>query len=278
MSFAERRVAHGGRKPEQLSPVVKVLLILNIGLYFADELFFNRVIRHFGEFSILSSINDRKIWQFITFQFLHGSVLHIVLNSLGLFFFGPFLEQRMGSLKFLFFYLTCGIGGAAFFVLLVFIGILPAINIDASLVGASAGIYGIVIAVAVIAPALSVSLLFPPITLSMRRLALVAIVISIGIILFDIGNNQGGEAGHLGGAIVGFILIQLARVMGIEMKKKPRSRKRKYEPKIRPRTIVDLHAQTEVDEILDKISREGFQSLTDEERDLLHRASKNEQD
>jgi membrane associated rhomboid family serine protease len=178
----------------------------------------------------------------------------------------------------LFFYLTCGVGGAAFFVLLVFLGILPAIDLDASLVGASAGIYGIVIAVSVIAPEIHVSLLFPPITLSMRRLAFAVIAIAVGVILLDIGNNQGGEAGHLGGVIVGYILIRMAPLFGVDTKREPRPRRRYYEPKIRPRTIVDLQAQSEIDEILDKISREGFQSLTDEERDLLHRASKNEQD
>jgi len=278
MSFAERRVAHGGGMLDQLSPVVKVLLILNIGLYFADVLYFDHAIRKFGQFSIPTSVYEGRIWEFITFQFMHGSVGHIIANSMGLFFFGPFLERFMGSVRFLFFYLTCGVGGAAFFVLLVFLGILPAIDLDASLVGASAGIYGIVIAVSVIAPEIHVSLLFPPITLSMRRLAFAVIAIAVGVILLDIGNNQGGEAGHLGGVIVGYILIRMAPLFGVDTKREPRPRRTYYEPKIRPRTIVDLQAQSEIDEILDKISREGFQSLTDEERDLLHRASKNEQD
>jgi len=278
MSSEQRRVAHGGGMLDQLTPVVKVLLILNIGIYFADLLFFESAIVEFGRFTISRSIYEMQIWEFITFQFMHASVGHVLANSMGLFFFGPFVERWLGSMRFLIFYLTCGVGGAAFFVLLAYLGILPEMDFGASLVGASAGIYGIIIAVAFIAPNLQVSLLFPPITLTMRKLAIAVIAIAVGVILFGIGDNEGGEAGHLGGAIVGYMLIRMAPVFGVEMKRTTRRPKKHFEPKIRPRTIVDLQAQSEVDEILDKISREGFQSLTDEERDLLHRVSKNQQD
>ncbi len=278
MSSEQRRVAHGGGMLDQLTPVVKALLILNIGIYFADLLFFDLAILEFGRFTISRSIYQMQIWEFITFQFMHASVGHVLANSMGLFFFGPFVERWLGSLRFLIFYLTCGVGGAAFFVLLAYMGVLPELSLLSSLVGASAGIYGVIIAVAVIAPDLQVSLLFPPITLTMRKLALAVIAIAVGVILFGIGDNEGGEAGHLGGAIVGYLLIRMAPVFGVEMKRTPRRPRKYFEPKIRPRTIVDLQAQSEVDVILDKISREGFQSLTDEERDLLHRASKNKKD
>lgn len=269
---------HGGGVLEQLSPVVKVLLILNIGIYFADVLFYDLAIQNFGAFSINSAIFEGRIWEFITFQFMHGSVGHVLANSMGLFFFGPFVERWLGSLRFFVFYLACGVGGAAFFVLLTYLGVLPALSMVTSLVGASAGIYGIMIAVAVLAPHLQVTLFFPPITLTMRQLALSVIAIAVAVIVFGLGNNEGGEAGHLGGVIVGYILIRMAPLFGVDTRREIRRPRRYYEPKIRPRTIVDLQAQSEIDEILDKISREGFQSLTDEERDLLHRASKNEQD
>ena len=278
MSNSQGKVAHGGGMLAQLPPVVKAMLILNVGIYFSDILFFDNAITNFGAFSIGRAIFEKNIWEFITFQFMHGSVAHVLLNSLGLFFFGPFVERWLGSLKFLVFYLTCGVGGAAFFVLLTYLGILPAQSMDTPLVGASAGIYGTVIAVAVLAPHLQVSLLFPPITLSMRQLVLVVIVVAVGVIVFRIGDIAGGEAGHLGGAIVGFILIRMAPMFGVDIKHSPKRPRRFFEPKIRPRTVLDLHTQSEVDLILDKISREGFQSLTDEERDLLQRAANKEQD
>ncbi len=164
---------------------------------------------------------------------------------------------------------------------------LPGDGILTPLVGASAGLYGILVGVAVVAPSLKVSLLFPPVTLTMRQLALALMAISIGSILLQFGGNEGGEAGHLGGAIVGFFLIQSAVWSGRErnstrglrgvfsMQKGPR---KDIAPKIRPQTKVDLSSQSHIDDILDKISQHGFQSLTEEERDMLHQAAKNEKE
>ena len=282
----------------QLTPVVKWLLILNLGIYFADLLFFEKWISSECAFSIQSSITEKKVWQFITFQFIHGSVGHVLFNSIGLFFFGPWMERWWGSARFTFFYLACGVGGALFFSFLVFTGILPkevpvqladgsSFRIPmsvVSLVGASAGIYGILIGVAVIAPALKVSLLFPPVTLSMRQLSLILLAIAIGSILLKLGGNEGGEAGHLGGAIVGYLLIRAGLLWKRSgdgsgfLEKRSRGPRTDIEPKIRPRTMVDLRSRSEIDTILEKISKDGFQSLTEEERDLLHRAANNRQD
>lgn len=263
---------------DQLTPVVKWLLILNLGIYFADLLFFDFAIREFGAFSIASAMYGGRIWEFVTFQFIHGSVGHVLFNSIGLFFFGPWMERWWGAKRFLGFYLASGVGGAAFFVLLAYTGILPRVSEDSLLVGASAGIYGILVGVAMIAPSMRVSLLFPPVTLTMRQLALILMAFAVGSIVFQFGGNEGGEAGHLGGAIVGFLLMRHAMAGGSS---KPGFRRRKarpnIEPKIRPRTAVDLRGQDEIDEILDKISRDGFQSLTDEEKDLLHRAANKDQ-
>jgi membrane associated rhomboid family serine protease len=277
MGLPEREYSkRGGGMMGQLTPVVKALLILNLGIYFADLLLFDFAIRNQFAFAIQSALLEFRVWEFITFQFIHGSVGHVLFNCMGLFFFGPWMERWWGPRRFLFFYLICGIGGAVFYTSLVLAGALPGSGLQTGLVGASAGIYGILVGVAVIAPSLKVSLLFPPITLTIRQLAIALMAISVGIIVLHIGKNQGGEAGHLGGAIMGFVLMKTHGWMNwisraTARKGRPAS---DFTPKIRPRTIVDLHGQTEVDAILEKISREGFQSLTDEERDVLHRAAK----
>lgn len=257
----------------QLTPVVKWLLILNLGIFFADMLVFDLAIKKGFDFSIQTSLREFALWELITCQFIHADVGHVLFNCIGLFFFGPWMERYWGARGFLFFYLVCGMAGPLFYTLLALAGVLPPVG----LVGASAGIYGILVGVAVIAPSMPVSLLFPPITLTMRQLALALLAVSVGSILLKIGGNEGGEAGHLGGAIMGFVLMKKKVWMGW-MRGKTGSRRGRpasdFKPKIRPRTMVDLHGQSEVDAILDKISRDGFQSLTQGERDVLQRAAK----
>ena len=266
----------GGGLFAQLTPVVKWLLILNLGIYFLD-LFVkgdaeDGPLRRFGVFAIQSAVSEGRIWEFITFQFLHGNVAHVLFNCLGLFFFGPWMERWWGSLKFLIFYLLCGAAGAAFFTLLAMLGVVA----NSYLVGASAGLYGILIGVAVIGPNTRVALLFPPIELSMRQLVIALMIVSTGSILLKLGGNEGGEAGHLGGAILGFILMRFPKLLGrgssVEFAR-PGSISRTSAAKFRPRSVVEKDQDSAVDVILDKISREGFQSLTQDERDFLQKAS-----
>ena len=279
MGIADRDYERGDRREgggmfSQLTPVVKWLLIINISIYFVD-LFLNHSLRNFGAFAIQSAVFGGRIWEFITFQFLHGSVGHVLFNCAGIFFFGPWMERWWGAQKFLIFFLLCGVGGAVFFTLLVFLGVLPGDGLLTPLVGASAGIYGILIGVAVIAPNLRVALFFPPIELSMRQLAIAMLVISAGSILLKFGGNEGGEAGHLGGAIIGFLLMRYPQLLGGEpgveiIKPKIFT---SHPPKLRPRSDLEKTQDTAVDAILDKISSQGFQSLTQQERDFLQRVA-----
>jgi len=258
----------------QLPPVVKSLLFANVAIFFVD-LFIDHKMLDFGVFTIQSAIFQYHFWEFVTFQFLHGSLGHLLFNSMGLYFFGPWMERWWGSKKFLLFYLLCGCAGAVFFTVLMFLGLLPG-GMDSGMIGASAGIYGIFIGVAVVAPDLRVALLFPPIELSMRQLAIVLLVISIGAILLSLGGNEGGEAGHLGGAILGFILVRYPGLLGMPSRirlLRPAAPRPPFESKLKPRTRIRMDEDSAVDLILDKVSREGFQSLTDDEREILRQAS-----
>jgi membrane associated rhomboid family serine protease len=260
----------------QLTPVVKWLLVLNLGIYFLDLILAGnsarKPIREFGAFAIQSGIFEGRVWEFLTFQFMHGGAGHVLFNCMGIFFFGPWMERWWGSAKFTIFYLLCGVAGAVFFTLLTFVGVLLKANLATGLVGASAGIYGILIGVAVIAPNLRVQLLLPPVELSMRQLAIGLMMISVGSIVLKLGGNEGGEAGHLGGAILGFFLTRFPQLLG---KKSSSFSQPKVSaaPKIKPRTTIQIEQESQVDLILDKISRDGFQSLTEEERDILQKAS-----
>lgn len=277
MGIADRDYHRNDRREgsglfSQVTPVVKWLLIANLGIYFLD-LFLGNPLRNFGAFAIQSAVFELRVWEFVTFQFLHGSLGHVFFNCMGIFFFGPFLERWWGAKKFLIYYLLCGVAGAAFFTLLVFVGLLGD-SLQTPLVGASAGIYGILIGVAVIAPNLRVALLFPPIELSMRQLAIALMAISGGAILLKIGGNEGGEAGHLGGAILGYFLMRHPQLLGRGGDIiRPRRSAPPPLPKLRPRSALEMEQDSAVDVILDKISREGFHSLTAEEREFLQKAS-----
>ncbi len=256
-----------------LTPVVRGLLIANVAVFFVD-MFVGHPLLRFGTFTIPSAIYHFHIWKFFTFQFLHDSMGHLLFNSIGLFFFGPWMEKWWGSRKFILFYLLCGCAGAMFFTVLSLLGILPHVE-HVGLIGASAGIYGIFIGVAVIAPGLRVALLFPPVELSMRQLAIALLAISTGVILLGIGNNEGGEAGHLGGAILGFFLVRFPALLGGPLAMRPAANRSSQEfvSKLRPRSAITPGEDSAVDLILDKISREGFQSLTEAEREILRKAA-----
>ncbi len=280
-----RNRPQGGGFLSHLPPVVRGLLLANTGIFFLDYLVLARnsslqdpsgfpPLLEWGAFSVQSAILEFRVWEFVTFQFLHGSLGHLLFNCIGLYFFGPWMERWWGSRKFLWFYLLCGAAGAAFFTLLLALGIVPG-NFQSPIVGASAGIYGIFIGVAVIAPNLRVMLLFPPVELSMRQLAVILMAIATGIILLGLFDNEGGEAGHLGGAILGFLLVKYPRLLGVGDMPFFRSgrQRRSTDSKLRPRTSHLSDDDDEVDAILDKISRDGFQSLTDAEREVLRKAS-----
>ena len=197
------------------------LIILNVGVFILDKLLVPVLgsgqiiapgivinmtpLEFFGHFSAELGVFRGQIWRFVTFQFLHAGIGHLFFNMLALFFFGPLVERYLGRGRFIGFYLVCGIAGAATYLILWGTGWLVHSSI-VPLVGASAGIFGILIGAAKIAPNTTIMLLFPPIPMQLKTFAWVMLAIAAVTILTG-GHNAGGEAAHLGGAIVGMILM-----------------------------------------------------------------------
>lgn len=174
---------------------------------------------------------EGQVWRLITYQFVHANFGHILFNMWALYFFGPAVEYAMGPRRFLVFYLICGVAGALFSSLLAGMNLyttlpdLPQNELICNqiaafagydgfvrcwemipLVGASASIYGVMVACAFMYPDVTISLIFPPVTLRLRTFALIIIGIASATILFNL-SNAGGEAGHLGGIIMGALIM-----------------------------------------------------------------------
>lgn len=169
----------------------------------------------YGHFSTTRAIGSFEIWRFVTYQFLHGGLMHILFNMFALWSFGRLVEERIGARRYLAFYILSGIGGSLLYLLLSIGGqmyqhrvpfFLPGFPTD-TLVGASASIFGVLVASAYYAPNLIVSLIFPPVSMPLKVMVWIFIAIALLTVYAD-GNNSGGEAAHLGGAAVGYLLIR----------------------------------------------------------------------
>ncbi len=163
-----------------------------------------------GALTIGDGIAGGQIWRLITFQFLHGGLLHLAFNCYGLFLFGQMAERKIGRARFLAYYLLCGIGGGLGFVLLWASGIVDATQ-QTPLVGASAGLFGCIAAAMTLVPNRILQLALPPIDITIFRFGAVYLVLAAFIVIFHgdtTGSNAGGEAAHLGGAAVGFLLAR----------------------------------------------------------------------
>lgn len=165
-------------------------------------------LEQWGHFSVDLAIRHLQIWRFVTYQFLHANIQHLFFNMLGLYFFGPIIESYLGPKRYLAFYLLCGCSGAVVYTLLYYLGPLHQPGADmVPLVGASAGIYGVLVAAAVLAPNVTIVLMFPPIPMQLKYLAMIVVGVA-AFTAFTNGRNAGGEAAHLGGAVLGYYLIR----------------------------------------------------------------------
>lgn len=240
------------------------------------------LLHEYGHFSTYTGFQRLEVWRLVTFQFLHDptNILHIVFNMFGLWVFGPIVEEALGRKKYLAFYLMCGICGGLMYLFLNMLGALHlnlpgALTVDTKtpLVGASAGVFGVIVACAYVAPEARVQLLFPPIPLKMKWFAYGYVAIAAFNLLFG-GHNAGGDAAHIGGAIAGFFFIRnshhLADFFDIFGDSRPEGGKRKPRHRAAPGAPPD----DEIDRILAKVSQHGIQSLTAREKKKLEKASR----
>lgn len=290
-------------------PVLKSLIIINVVVYLIEN-FVLRVF-YFGNVSLaeyfikylylwpLGEGSNFFVWQLISYQFIHGGFMHLFFNLFALWMFGAELENLWGSRRFLFYYLLSGIGAG-----IIQLYIAPMFSTPAPTIGASGAIYGILLAFGLTFPDRPIFMfpLFIPIP------AKFFVLIFAGIeLLTGITSSGGGVAhfAHLGGALTGYLLIKFGDKTGlyrfIDNLFKPKQvtyhpgsagynyntyqtdRNYKYNYKEEPKQDVRINSyiidgevitQTRIDEILDKISSQGYTFLSDKEKRILSELSR----
>ena len=181
------------------------MIVINTAVFVLDEVAFDSKLKLLGYFSRYAAIDHLQFWRFITFQFLHADLGHLIFNMISLYSFGKFVEAVLGRVRYFAFYLICGVAGAAGYLLLAQLQVLVS-SPFVPMVGASAGVFGVLIGAARVAPNLQMQLLFPPVVMNIRTMAWCFVGIAVITIATQM-RNAGGEAAHLGGAAMGALLI-----------------------------------------------------------------------
>ena len=194
-----------------LPPVTQALLIANVVIFGLQQLFGDAMLIHFALWPLGTRAIDGgsvgfEVWQLVSYGFMHGSVPHLLFNMLALWMFGGAIESLFGSRPFAVYYLACVIGAALAQIAVIAWftgGFYPT-------VGASGGVFGILLAFGMMYPHSRIMLIFPPIPmpawLFVTGYGLVELVLGIT-------GTQAGVAhfAHLGGMAAGFVLIQYWR-------------------------------------------------------------------
>ncbi|OHX66583.1 rhomboid family intramembrane serine protease [Flammeovirga pacifica] len=268
-----------------------VMSLLLLGFQFSGNVeIFDKYI--FDNLALPSNLYDfvHAPWTLVTYFFVHSMAkfLHIVMNMLVLYWFGMIFTEFLGDKKAVVLYVLGGLAGGLFY--LIIYNVFPFYEGRSdSLVGASASVFAIVVGAATIAPDYKINLLFIG-PVKIKWLAAVYIFISfIGIT----GGNAGGELAHLGGVMMGFAYVKLLQKgtdLGVpfyaiedffsnllsprrNLKVVYRRDKKTKASASKKKENADQPSQSRVDEILDKISDKGYEGLTQEEKQILFKAS-----
>jgi len=278
-------------------PVIKTLLISNVVIWLLDAILSQFLLSGVPVFALFSQYlalwplgPNFYPWQLLTYMFMHGGFWHLFFNMLALWMFGMELENTWGSKRFLAFYLTCGLGAG-----IANLFIAPLLGSAAGpTVGASGAVFGVLIAFGMLFPDRPIYIYF---LLPIKAKYFVAIYIGLELFYGVTGTTDGiAHFAHLGGAAVGFIylladmnLIPVRRWWGMLhgglRRATPTGRKWPFREEIRDAKFYDINTgkplhddrdvnQEVIDAILDKISKGGYQSLSEEEKRILNEASR----
>jgi membrane associated rhomboid family serine protease len=268
------------RSPFSLTPGVRRLIAANAVVYLlAITVFTGPWFPRTFAFSPDTALV--RPWTFLTYMYLHGGLLHLAFNMLMLFFFGPAVEERMGTRGFLGYYTVAGLGGAGLsFVIALFAPVSP-------FVGASGAVFGVALAFALNWPDAPIFVF--PLPVPIRAKWLVVILATLDLVLAVSGANDGvAHLAHLGGFVAGFLYLRGEAILRQGTSRTQVEPRRSLAPALtHPRAGQRRERATrsradggqptrasEMNRLLDKISAGGIESLTPEERRFLNEMSR----
>jgi len=239
--------------------------------------------------SVPADLNDLvfRPWTLITYMFTHKDLLHILFNMLWLYWFGKIFLEYLDQRKLVAVYLMGGFSGAVLYI--ISFNIFPAftgIVSESVAIGASASVMAVVIAISAYVPDYSINLLL----FGRIRIKYMALAIFILTSVVDFSVNSGGTLAHIGGAIFGYLFtinLRKGRDIGRGFNRiidffailfKPGKKLRVTHKRAASEydyNKVRAERQSKINEILDKISKGGYESLTREEKDILFRERQN---
>jgi membrane associated rhomboid family serine protease len=260
-----------------LTPWVKRLLIANVAVFLTLLLAGTVGLGGIGDmFTLVPRLVLLRPWTILTYMFVHAGFWHIFFNMLALFFFGPPVEERLGSNEFIKYYLICGLGGAALSFVFAW---------NTGVVGASAAVYGVMLAFAMLWPD-SPIYIWGILPVKAKWLVLAFVALDLFSALRP-GLDGVAHFAHLGGFAAGFLYLK-AGGLGLALTTRARKLFRPRltvipgsgggatppRPERRVRRAEEERLLDDLDRVLDKISHSGMGSLTPEERKLLDEASR----
>jgi membrane associated rhomboid family serine protease len=273
-----------------------VLLAVNVGVFILQLVVQGVSNFPLGRYFALSldGLKHGYVWQLLTFQFMHAGVIHLLLNGWGLYLFGRELEEALGRKSFLTLYFSSGVlGGLVQMAGAAFVPLLTssdwASQFAGYTVGASAGVFGLIAAYAMLAPDREFYLLlFFVIPVRIRAWYLLIFLGATALFGVIWPSQNVANAAHIGGMVAGMLYMRYAtRWQWPEFGRGDSEAPRRL-VKVHPRSSAlwsqneaAAHEQEvpsaeflsrEVDPILDKISAHGIQSLTERERKILESA------
>jgi len=256
------------------SPTIRALLAANITVFIIQWLLGlsrsslgDAFIGFFGLVPA-DALPRLHLWQFATYMFLHGGFWHLFFNMFALWMFGSEIETLWGRRAFLTYYFVTGLGGGLTYTLTSW-------GSTAPLVGASGAIFGLLLAYGLLFPDREILLYFL-IPIKARYFVLLFGLLELLAAWLGSGGNIGHFA-HLGGMLFGYIWLKagLQRGTGV-LSWRQRQARARFRVIRTDRPEPRTHGRERIDAILEKISREGLQSLTPEEQEILRGASRRE--